>query len=155
MAGFRRVCGLVSRPLKPYSFKLTASAYNFNWWFNGSYLIFPLGNSTICILCELTRIKGIGQYTSRLTLLFSRRFYTKLPIDRWVSRIVSEAYKIPVGDVESFYTSRLGLWAGLGVCFLTIVLDAVPLRRVIERVKVWGEYPEMSGLTPLTLWMFR
>ncbi|MEM2194359.1 MAG: hypothetical protein QW803_07780 [Candidatus Methanomethylicia archaeon] len=309
MVKLGKIYTLVFKPLKPYSFKLTASAYNFNWWFNGSYLILPLGSSTISILRELNgevkctvyssssinrgvvedsiafhmgfyedlsdfytkicsdsllrgvplrlagmrlrstdpfnallvaicqqnasfkqgwrmlmniydkycgrvfvnglearilpspleivnagveelrglgvgyraetifeasrllselnlgelsindfeerllKIKGIGQYTSRLTLLFSRRLYTKPPIDRWVSRIASETYRVPVSGVEKFYTNYLGSWAGLGIYFLTIVLDAVPLRKAIERVKTGRIYPEMKGLTPLTLWM--
>lgn len=309
MVRLEKMYTLVFKPLKPYSFKLTASAYNFNWWFNGSYLVLPLRGSTICILRELNgevkctvyskssidrriiedsiafhmgfyedlsdfyakicndpllrgvplklagmrlrstdpfnalllaicqqnasfkqgwrmlmniydeycggvfvnglevkippspldivkagveglrslgvgyraktivevsqllsglnleemnindfeerllKIKGIGQYTSRLTLLFSMRLYTKPPIDRWVSRIVSETYRVPVSDVDKFYTNYLGSWAGLGIYFLTIVLDAVPLRKAIERVKTGRIYPEMKGLTPLTLWM--
>ena len=75
------------------------------------------------------------------------------PIDRWVSRIVSETYRIPLRDVEAFYIEHLGLWAGLGVYFLTIVLDAVPLRKALERIRSGRIYPEMNGLTPLTLWM--
>jgi hypothetical protein len=33
------------RPREPFNFYLTASCYNFNWWFDGSKCVIPLSSS--------------------------------------------------------------------------------------------------------------
>lgn len=33
------------RPREPFNFHLTASCYNFNWWFDGSKCVIPLSSS--------------------------------------------------------------------------------------------------------------
>ena len=42
----------------------------------------------------LTRIKGVGPYTARLTIAYTCRKYRLPPIDRWLKKILSFAYNI-------------------------------------------------------------
>jgi len=105
----------------------------------------------------LKEIKGVGQYSARLTLVLSMRYYELPPIDRWTAKIAQEAYKLPsatIKTIESALKEKWGRWAGLGVFFLTVVLDAVPLSKALMRLKENNLKPSFSAkdLTPLNLW---
>ncbi|HDI75548.1 MAG TPA: hypothetical protein ENF55_06290 [Thermoprotei archaeon] len=105
----------------------------------------------------LKKIKGIGQYSARLTLVLSLREYALPPIDRWTTRLVQEAYGLESRSfktVEKAIKTRWGKWAGLGVFFLTVVLDAVPLSKALLRLRKGELKPRADAkeLTPLTLW---
>lgn len=105
-------------------------------------------------LCSL---KGVGPYTARVAALFGLRRYEVNPVDRWLSRVSSAAYGVELSsleEAEEFWASRWGRWTGLAAFFTTIVTDALPARKAVERVRK-GELLPRSDLphpTPMTLW---
>lgn len=97
----------------------------------------------------LKGIKGIGPYTYGLSCVIAYRMYELPVIDRWVKGLYES---IGIKDVDKYLKSAFGKWQGLVTWFLTIVLDAEPLSKAIERVKRNEIKPKMTGLTPLTIW---
>ncbi len=104
---------------------------------------------------ELKRIKGVGSYTARLAMTLALRKYDLPPIDRWVARIVEEAYGVSSKDAEGEWRRRWGRWGGLAVIALTITLDAKPLSKALERIRNKQLLPVENGEpTPLNLWRY-
>ena len=105
---------------------------------------------------DLTEIRGIGKYTARLALILSDRRYELPPIDRWLARIISEVYNVPVGEAEGEWVSRWGKWCGLAAFITTLALDAEPLTQALKRIREGRVTPTFneSKVTPLTLWKF-
>lgn len=105
---------------------------------------------------DLTKIKGIGKYTARLALILSDRRYELPPIDRWLAKIISEIYKVPVRRAEKEWTSRWGKWCGLAAFITTLALDAEPLTQALKRIQEGKITPTFNEnkITPLTLWKF-
>ena len=105
-------------------------------------------------LCSL---KGVGPYTARVAALFGLRRYEVNPVDRWLARVMSTAYGVDIvslGEAEKLWASKWGRWAGLAAFFTTIVTDALPASKAVERVRK-GELLPNSDLprpTPATLW---
>ncbi|HDJ83997.1 MAG TPA: hypothetical protein ENG44_03245 [Desulfurococcaceae archaeon] len=101
---------------------------------------------------KLLNVKGIGNYTTRLALVLSLRYYEKPPIDRWLKRLIIEAYNVDESNVEEEYIKRWSKWSGLAALFTTIALDAEPLTKALERLKKGLLKPSLDKLSPLTLW---
>ncbi|RLF01357.1 MAG: hypothetical protein DRJ59_06210 [Thermoprotei archaeon] len=107
---------------------------------------------------SLRSFKGVGLYTARLALLLAHRFYELPPVDRWTARIVCEVYGckgVSISEAEEVLRKVWGKWSGLAVYYLTIVLDAEPLSKALDRVRKGLLKPYMSSdkLTPLTLYL--
>jgi len=103
----------------------------------------------------LKSIRGVGNYTARLALVLSARKYDLPPIDRWLKKIISEAYGVPEKDAEKFWKSYWRAYSGLASVLVTIALDAVPLTKALERIKCGVLTPVVdSGPSPLTLWKY-
>lgn len=108
---------------------------------------------------NLGRVRGVGRYTIRVASLFSARRYEEPPVDRWLLRVVSEAYGVPLRRLEegeALIKSRWGKWGGLFAFFATIVTDAEPGEAAVERVRRGLLEPLLgSGRpSPLTLWRY-
>ena len=105
---------------------------------------------------DLTSIKGIGKYTARLALILSDRRYELPPIDRWLAKIISEVYNVPLGKAEEEWVSRWGRWCGLAAFITTLALDAEPLTQALKRIQEGKITPTFNEnkITPLTLWKF-
>lgn len=101
---------------------------------------------------ELLGVKGVGNYTTRLTLILSLRYYEKPPIDRWLRRLIIEAYRIGEDAVEEEYVRRWGRWSGLAALFTTIAIDAEPLSKALDRLRRGELKPGKAKISPLTLW---
>ncbi len=99
----------------------------------------------------LQGVRGVGPYTFGLACALSYREYYHPVIDRWVKGLYES---LGVRDVYRYFEDVWGSWKALATWMLTIVLDAVPLRKAIERVKRGQTKPTMQGLTPLTMWMY-
>jgi len=94
---------------------------------------------------EMRKIKGIGDYSLGLIKLFGCRDYSPLILDRWLKAVFNEAY----GDWER--VKEYGEWKGLVSLLTTVALDAVPLRKALERVRK-GDVCPHEDFSPLTLW---
>lgn len=108
---------------------------------------------------RLCLIKGVGEYTAKLALVFSQRRYSLLPLDRWLMRLTAEAYKIKnlnMKKVKEFLVGRWREWCGLSVFFTTIVLDAEPISLALKRLRKNELIPkfETKKPTPLTMYKF-
>jgi 3-methyladenine DNA glycosylase/8-oxoguanine DNA glycosylase len=107
---------------------------------------------------RLCLIRGVGEYTAKLALVFSQRRYSLLPLDRWLMRLASEAYKIKnpnMKKVEKFLLERWGEWCGLAVFFTTIVLDAEPISLALERFRKDELSPKFESEKPTPLTMYK
>ncbi len=104
---------------------------------------------------ELCRVKGVGEYTSSLVAVLGLRDYSKLPLDRWLAAIAREVYGVEGGlkVVARFLREKWGRWAGLAALHVTLLLDAVPLREALRRVRCGEVRPRREGVTPLTLFL--
>ncbi|RLG81904.1 MAG: hypothetical protein DRO40_08965 [Thermoprotei archaeon] len=112
-------------------------------------------SSSIDIEEELKRIKGIGSYTARLSIVLAFRKYDLPPIDRWLRKIISLVYKVSLKDSEKMWMRKWGKWSGLAALATTIALDAKPLSKAIERIKNRQLAPiDENKPTPLNLWKF-
>ncbi len=107
---------------------------------------------------DLRALRGVGQYTARLARVLGLRSYENPPIDDWTVKVVAEAYGVKPRqrDVEEFLVARYGDYAGLAVLLYTVVLDAEPLTRALERIRKGLVSPseQASKPTPLSLWKF-
>ncbi len=109
------------------------------------------------ILALKEQVKGIGTYTLRVALLFGARRYEEPPVDRWLVKVVSEAYGQSLkglSEAEAFIKQRWHEWGGLFAFFTTIVTDAEPGLKAIKRVREGFLEPkfDFSQLTPMTMW---
>lgn len=95
------------------------------------------------------RAKGVGGYTRALAELLAYRRYDEPPVDRWVEALVEKAYG--GGDARELLKRRFGRWAGLAVYLYTIVLDAAPLRRALQRIER-GLIEPVEEISPMNLW---
>lgn len=95
------------------------------------------------------RAKGVGNYTRALTELLAYRRYDEPPVDRWVEALVKKAYGD--GSARDVLKRRFGKWAGLAVYLYTIVLDAAPLRRALQRIEQ-GLIEPVEEVSPTNLW---
>jgi len=100
----------------------------------------------------LVNIKGVGPYTRNLALLLAYRDYNNVIIDRWVKGLYETI--LNVKDVENYLRRKWHRYVGLVTWYLTIVLDAEPLSKAIERARKGMLEPTFTGLTPLTLWKY-
>jgi 3-methyladenine DNA glycosylase/8-oxoguanine DNA glycosylase len=102
---------------------------------------------------RLTQIKGIGEYTAKVALLFSQRRYTLFPLDRWFLKLLPCAYNKNQDEAIEFVKKKWHKFIGLFAFFVTIVTDALPIKEALQRVKQRKLYPEFntSLLTPMTL----
>ena len=104
---------------------------------------------------KLKGIKGIGSYTARLSIILAFRKYDLPPIDRWLRKIISIVYGVPLGDAERIWRDKWGRWSGLAALATTIALDAKPLSKALERIKNKQLVPmDKDKPTPLNLWKF-
>ncbi len=103
------------------------------------------------ILNLLKNVKGVGPYTYGLTRVIARRDYSVPVIDRWVKGLYEH---IGIKSVEKYFKETFKNYQGLATWFLTIILDAEPLSKAIERVSKGEIKPKFSGLTPLTMWRY-
>ncbi len=108
-------------------------------------------------LSLLRGVKGVGEYTLRVAKLFAARAYEEPPVDRWLLKVVSEAYRRPlrsIKEAEGFIKERWRRWGGLFAYFTTIVTDAEPGEAALERVRRGFLEPLMDSPkpTPMTLW---
>jgi len=112
-------------------------------------------SSSTVIEDKLKRIKGIGSYTARLSIILAFRKYDLPPIDRWLRKIISIVYDVPLRDAEKIWRHKWGRWSGLAALATTIALDAKPLSKAIERIKNKQLVPiDENKPTPLNLWKF-
>ncbi|NPA69536.1 MAG: hypothetical protein GXO26_01890 [Crenarchaeota archaeon] len=100
---------------------------------------------------NLTKIRGVGKYTYGLIMMLAYRDYTNPVIDRWVKGLYET---VGVTNVEEYYRKYWGRYQALATWMLTIMLDAAPLSKAIERVRRGDLKPSFSGITPLTLWRY-
>ncbi len=100
---------------------------------------------------NLKNIKGVGPYTYGLIMMLSYRDYTNPVIDRWVKGLYNS---VGILDVEKYYEEHWGKYKALATWMLTIVLDAEPLSKAVDRVRKGILKPTFKGLTPLTLWKY-
>ena len=99
-------------------------------------------------------VKGVGPYTDGLIRLLGYGDLDALVVDRWVKGLAAEAYGVELREAERVWSARWRPWRGLAAYHLTIVLDAEPLRKSIERVRRGEVCPRMdySRPSPLTMW---
>ncbi len=100
---------------------------------------------------NLMNIRGVGKYTYGLIMMLAYRDYSNPVIDRWVRGLYET---VGIRDVENYYKRYWGKYQALATWMLTIMLDAAPLSKAIERVRRGELRPSFSGLTPLTLWRY-
>lgn len=71
---------------------------------------------------ELRKIKGIGEKVANMFLLYGLGFKDAVPVDRWISRIVSKLYfsgqQLKPQEVEDFFSENFGNWSGLAQIYL-------------------------------------
>ena len=104
---------------------------------------------------ELTKIKGVGKYTARLALVLTFRKYDLPPVDRWLKALITEAYGVEEKKAEDLWHRKWGVWAGLASLAVTIALDAVPLRKALNRLRKRVLKPVITETpTPYTMWRF-
>jgi len=104
---------------------------------------------------NLVSIKGVGKYTARLALALTYRKYDLPPVDRWLRAIIAEVYGVEEKKAEGFWSARWGEWAGLAAIAVTVALDAVPLRKALERVRRGILKPVLEDIpTPYSMWRF-
>ncbi len=109
------------------------------------------------LLQQLKRVKGVGEYSFRVALLFSQRRYDLPPVDRWVARLLSEIYAnkpLNLKEAEELSKQLWGSWCGLSIFFMTITLNAAIISKALEVAKTGRINPITDGdqLSPLTLW---
>ncbi len=109
------------------------------------------------LLQQLKEVKGVGEYSYRVALLFSQRRYDLPPVDRWVTRLLSEIYAhkpLTLKEAEEFSKQLWGSWCGLSIFFMTITLNAAVISKALEAAKTGKIKPIVDGeqLSPLTLW---
>ena len=103
----------------------------------------------------LLEVKGVGEYTVRLSLVLSKRYYEEPPIDRWLKEIIIQVHGVDESNVEDYYRRVWGKWAGLAALLTTIALDAETLRKALARIMEGRTVPEEKDKpTPLTLWKY-
>ncbi len=99
----------------------------------------------------LKDVKGVGPYTYGLSLVLAYRDYSKPVIDRWVRGLYNF---VGIKDVDNYFRNYWRDYQGLVTWFLTVMLDAEPLSRALERIRKGVLRPVMKGLTPLTMWRY-
>ncbi len=101
-------------------------------------------------------IKGIGAYTARLAMVLSLRKYELPPIDRWLKKIISVTYSIDEKEAEKYWVHKWGNFSGLAALAMTITLDAVPLRKALERLKRGETCPleNTEIISPTNMWRY-
>ncbi len=110
--------------------------------------------SSLDLVEELPRVKGIGVYSYNLVRLFSLRDYSAKPIDRWSERLVAEAYKVERKRVVEVLEEKFPGWVGLAVLFMTIAFDAEVISRALERLQKKQNRPGLVEPSPITLWKY-
>jgi 3-methyladenine DNA glycosylase/8-oxoguanine DNA glycosylase len=102
-------------------------------------------------ISRFKEIKGIGDYTAKVALLFAFRKYEVFPLDRWFNQLLPAAYNRE--GVFDWIIQKYKGWVGLFAYFVTIVTDALPIKKALERVKNQKLLPnlEASYVTPMTL----
>ncbi len=104
---------------------------------------------------SLLNIKGVGEYTVRLSLVLSKRYYNEPPIDRWLKKIIQVVYNTSEKEAEEYYKKHWSKWSGLAALLTTIALDAVTLSKALERIRNKQVIPLIKDKpTPLTLWKY-
>ncbi len=104
---------------------------------------------------RILEIRGVGEYTARLSLVLSKRYYHEPPIDRWLKKIIITVYNIDEKEAEQYYRKHWGEWAGLASLLTTIALDAVTLQKALKRIRRGETIPLINDKpTPLTLWRY-
>ncbi len=104
---------------------------------------------------NLVSIRGVGKYTARLALALTYRKYDLPPVDRWLGAIIAEVYGVEEKKAEGFWSMRWGEWAGLAAIAVTVALDAVPLRKALDRVRRGILKPVLEDIpTPYSMWRF-
>ncbi|MCD6195415.1 MAG: hypothetical protein J7J82_01340 [Staphylothermus sp.] len=99
-------------------------------------------------------IKGVGAYTARLAMVLSPRKYELPPIDRWLKKIISTTYGVDEKNAEKYWIYRWKNYSGLAALAVTIALDAVPLRKALERLRNGETCPlkETQIISPINMW---
>ncbi len=99
----------------------------------------------------LKNIKGVGPYTYGLAIMLAYRDYSNSIIDRWVRGLYNF---VGIKNIDNYFNNYWKSYKGLATWFLTVMLDAEPLSRAIERVRKGMLKPSMKGITPLTMWKY-
>ena len=99
-------------------------------------------------------IKGVGAYTARLAMVLSLRKYELPPVDRWLKKIISTIYSVDEKIAEKYWVHKWGSYSGLAALAVTIALDAAPLRKALERLRVGETCPleNTETITPMNMW---
>jgi len=99
-------------------------------------------------------IKGVGAYTARLAMVLSLRKYELPPIDRWLKKIISTIYNVEEKVAEKYWIHKWGSYSGLASLAVTIALDAVPLRKALERLMNGETCPleDTRIVSPINMW---
>jgi len=100
---------------------------------------------------NLRNVRGVGPYTYGLIMMLAYRDYSNPVIDRWVRGLYSA---VGIDNVDEYYRRHWGRYQALATWMLTLMLDAEPLSRALERVRKGLLRPLFSGLSPLTLWKY-
>lgn len=101
---------------------------------------------------RLCRIKGVGNYTASLALLFSKRVYSLFFIDRWFEKILAATYKRGILEARE----KWGKWWGLFCFFTTVATEALAAKKVLEKLKEKKIFPSFEAPypTPLNFYKF-
>jgi N-glycosylase/DNA lyase len=104
-------------------------------------------------LSRIISIEGVGEYTAKVSLLFSGRRYALFPLDRWFLRLLPLAY--PKGGVE-YAKGKWKGWIGLFAYFVTVVTEASMIKEAQIKVKERRLSPSLNPPypTPLSLYKF-
>ncbi len=99
-------------------------------------------------------VKGVGPYTRGLIELLALRNLSAIIIDRWIRGLVAEAYGVEIAEADKVWVNKWRPWQGLASLHLTIVFDAEPLTKSLERFRKGIKCPKLEHEkpTPLTLW---
>ncbi len=120
---------MIESSIKDYSFYLTASAYNFSWYFNGSKLLLILDYDApiVSLIEEAAPRKFKATICSKSNVTINSRYFELIEDILGVNEDLSEFYKIWQKDkllsaslvhLRGFRVRRVSPWLGLliGVC---------------------------------------
>ena len=105
-------------------------------------------------------VKGVGEYTRRISKIISLRDYSKMPVDRWFRKLIPFAYagvkeEWSIQKVEEFAEKKWGKWAGLSAIMLTVITAAEPINFLLKKIEKGFLTPIPAKPSPLTLWRYK
>ncbi len=99
-------------------------------------------------------VKGVGSYTEGLIRLLGYGELDAHIVDRWIEALAAQAYGTSTREARRKWIETWRPWSGLASYHLTIVFDAEPLRKSVERLLKGDLCPHLDAEkpTPLTMW---